>query len=447
MVRRKHGARRQTERSRYSTRLGVSRPGSRLDSFEKFSLLSRRNFLIGASALVGTILFKGVGAFASEHRPVKVGFMLSKDPEQALQADSLIAGFDLFLKEQGSSPIQIVKKDTGPDDHKTLEALAELLMKEEVQYLVGPLSLEGSEKCIHGLPSKKAILFVTNPCVRLLAGELCGPTTFRVRPNTYQSARPLGPWALKNIGTRVFLTGSDDEEGNEEADFFAFGFERSGGTFVNRTMVPPGSKDLDRIREEAAASKADFIFASFRGKDALRFLKTVRKASHALVKPVIGPESLTSYPRPLRTSTRAGIGVRTLAVLNDPVAFTGRIRNRIGREITDSARAAEGYDIAHVIAEASRQYDPGSGNAAQIAEFIAQMEIDGPRGRIRFDKNHEPILDVHVREWELIGDALKNKTIQKLGPCASLDFGCGRVGFPEKPASDPEEEPRESSSE
>ena len=136
-----------------------------------------------------------------------------------------------------------------------------------------------------------------------------------------------------------------------------------------------------------------------------------------------------------------------MAVLNNPAAFTDRIRKQIGREIADAARAAEGYDIAHVISQASRQYDPGSGNTARIAEFIAQMEIEGPRGKIRFDKNHEPVLDVHVREWELIGRAFKEKTVQELGTCASLDFGCGRVGFPEKPAAEPEEEPRDSSSE
>jgi ABC-type branched-subunit amino acid transport system substrate-binding protein len=156
---------------------------------------------------------------------------------------------------------------------------------------------------------------------------------------------------------------------------------------------------------------------------------------------VIGPESLTTFPEPLKGCGKACLGVKTLTTLKDPVAFTERIRRHTGLEIPDAARAAEGYDIAQIIYEVSGGLTRVPTETAELIKSIEQIEIDGPRGKIRFENNHEPIVDVRVQEWEISGKALRPKTVAELGTCLSLDFGCGRVGFPKKPLAEQEEEP------
>jgi len=172
------------------------------------------------------------------------------------------------------------------------------------------------------------------------------PSSFRVRPNTYQSAQPLSAWAVKNIGVRVFITGDDDTQGNEEADFFAYGFEKAGGAFVDRIMAAPGAGNIKPVLEAVTKSKPDVVFASFKRKSADDFLKAYRNSNPPLTSPVIGPESLTSWPSFPRGAGKAALGVRTLTTMVNPAEFAARVKKTTGKEVGDAARAADGYDIA-----------------------------------------------------------------------------------------------------
>jgi ABC-type branched-subunit amino acid transport system substrate-binding protein len=405
------------------------------------SRISRRVFLIWSVASAALIA-GGRSVRAAEPSPtVKVGFIIPEHGDLASEAKSLLAGFDLFLKEKGAEApsLQILKKDSGPDDAKILEAVTDLTINQEVTFLIGPPSLDGAEKTLRGVADAKAIVFVTNPAVRLVAGELCSPRIFSVRPNSYQAARPLAPWALKNVGLRVFITGDDDPLGNAEADFFAHGFEKSGGMFVDRVMVPVASGTVKTVLDAVAESKPDFVFASFRGQKAAAFLKAYRSATPRLNQPVIGPEALTAFPHTLTRVGKNCAGVRTLTTLKDPEKLVARIKEKLRQDVTDASRAAEGYDLAAIVcAVASR--NPLETDPSKLVEVIQQMEIEGPRGKLSFDPNHEPILDVMVQEWVPGAKGYTQKIVENLGPCRSLDFGCGRVGFPRRQESEPKEE-------
>ena len=357
------------------------------------------------------------------------------------ELDSLVAGFDLFVKEKGTGSLELLKKQAGPRDEKTLEALVQILTREDIRFLIAPDSVAGSEKCIHGLPEDKVILFITHPSVKLISGELCPPGVFRLTPNTFQAAKPLAPWALSSLGTKAFLTGQDDDQGNEEADFFAYGFERAGGTFTNRIMALHEAKAMAAIVREVREIKPDFVFASFRSKAAQTFLRQYHDGKSDPLPPVIGPESLASYPQPAQDLSKACDGVRTMGFVRDPVKFASQVRKKVGRNIASAERAAQGYDIAQVILKATEKLgSQGEGKVTELIEIIQELEIGGPRGKIRFDKNHEPILDAHIAQWEWNGKMLHRKLVTDLGECRSLDFGCGRVGFPSKPRPDEPED-------
>lgn len=402
--------------------------------------IGRRSFLKGAGASLAMFLVGTSSVRGAQSDAVRVGFIFPQQGIVAGEAAAMLAGFECCLKEKGGLSVEILRKDSGPEDQKTLEALAELLMKSQVQFLVCTPSLDGSEKILHASGDAPALIFVTNPSVRLEAGELCVPSSFRVRANTYQSAQPLAAWAIKNIGLRVFITGDDDTQGNEEADFFAYGFEKAGGAFVDRLMAAPGPGNMKLVLDAVTMSKPDLVFASFRRKSAEDFLKVYRSASPALTHPVIGPESLTAWPSFQRGAGKAAVGVRTLTTMVNPAEFTARVKKVTGKEVGDAARAAEGYEIAQIVLKASREVLQGSIGQAGLVKFVEEMELEGPRGKIRFDKNHEPILDFMVQEWALNGGAFSQKILANLGTCVSPDFGCGRVGFPKRPEKELKEE-------
>ena len=168
--------------------------------------ISRRDFLVVTGASAALVLGGRSVARAQDRPIVKVGFILPEHGPYSSEARSLLSGFEFFFKEKGSEApaIEILKKDSGPDDEKTLEALADLLMNREVRFLVGPSSAKGAEQTIQGVGGSNAILFVTNPAVRLVAGEMCLPGSFRLCVNSYQAAQPLAPWARRTSARPPF---------------------------------------------------------------------------------------------------------------------------------------------------------------------------------------------------------------------------------------------------
>lgn len=403
--------------------------------------ISRRTFLtwMGVTA---ALLTGGVPHVrASEPRAAKVGFVLPEEGPLAGEARSLAAGFELFVREKGrEAPLEIVKKDPGPSEENTLEVLASLLMNKEVQFLIGPLSLGAAEKAVHAVAGTEVIFFVCNPSVRLVPGEMCLSQSFRLCGSTYQYGQPLAPWAVKNIGLKAFITGTDDWMGNEQADFFALGIEKGGGLFADRIMVPEGAAGgLREVIEAVRATNPDFLFASFRDKHAQAFLKAFRKASPGLRQPIIGPNSLVEFPQQLSGDTRNAVGLRTLTTIRDPKALTDLIREKLDKRISHVSRAAEGYDIAQIICRAVLNLQAETSDLSRLIKVIEDMEVEGFRGKVRFDKNHEAILNMMVQEWELRGRTLYPKIVDDLGPISSPDFGCGRVGFPKRPDADSRE--------
>ncbi|MBI5571725.1 MAG: ABC transporter substrate-binding protein [Desulfomonile tiedjei] len=403
--------------------------------------ISRRDFLIYSAASATVLLAGPHPVHAEQSGPLKVGIILPETGPSAAEGKSMFAGFELCLKEKGSeaSRVEVHKKDPGPDDAQTLEAVAELVVNLKVSFLVAPPSLEGSVKTIHGLAGAKPILFVTNPCVRFVAGDVCVPTAFRVRPNSYQAAQPLAPWALRNVGKKVFIMGDDDPEGNEEADFFALGFERAGGTFLDRRMASPEAKEIEAVLEAAVKAEPDFIFASFRRDSAAAFLKALREAKPAIKQPVIGPESLTAFPLIVTDATTGWAGIKTLTSFRNPRDFVAAIKAKLQVDVADASRAAEGYDMAQAILRVAQQI-PQETDSDKIVDFIRGIEIDGPRGKITFDANHEAIVPVMVQEWVSKSDAVNQMIVQDLGEARSPDFGCGRIGFPRRPEDESEAE-------
>ncbi|MGO9123236.1 MAG: ABC transporter substrate-binding protein [Desulfomonilaceae bacterium] len=403
--------------------------------------ISRREFLVRVGA--GTVFLAGGFSIlhAEENQHLRVGLILPDQGPFAGDAKSLLSGFELFLKEKGTSAanIEILKRDPGPEDAKTVDAVADLVMNKRVHVLIGPPSLDGSEKVIHGLAAGNTLLFVTNPSVKLVAGEFCLPGSFRIGNNCYQAAHPLAAWSLKNIGKKAFLTGDDDETGNEQADFFAYGFERSGGAFTDRIMVPARSGKIKDVLDAIAKSKPDFVFASFRHEQSVAFLKAYKSATPTFAQPVIGPDSLTMFPRVLTDLGKNCTGVKTLTFMKNQEEFAGGIKKNLRREVTDVLRAAEGYDLAGIVFRIS-ELNPDQRGQTELIKFVSEIEIVGPRGKLRFDKNHEPILEAMVQQWIPEGQGFKQEIIENIGSSSSVDFGCGRIGFPKRPESGPADE-------
>ncbi len=145
------------------------------------------------------------------------------------------------------------------------------------------------------------------------------------------------------------------------------------------------------------------------------------------------------FPRVLTDLGKNCAGVKTLTFMKNQEEFAGGIKKNLRREVTDVLRAAEGYDLGSIISRISG-LNPDQRGQDELIKFVSEIEIVGPRGKLRFDKNHEPILEAMVQQWIPEGQGFKQQIIENIGSCSSVDFGCGRIGFPKRPESGPADE-------
>jgi len=271
--------------SRAASRQAVS-PPTPAETPNHAAIISRRDFLAGSTAAL-VLSALGTGRAAAGTSKLRVGFIIPETGPLAAEAASLFAGFQLFLKENGAvaSGIEVLKRDSGPEDQKTLEGLTEFVVNREVHVLIAPPTTEGSEKAIHAVTGSNVILLITNASVRWVGGEFCLPGSFRVCANNYQAAQPLAAWALKNVGRRIFITGEDDGQGNEQADYFAYGFERAGGTFGDRMMLSSATGKMQTVLDAIQRSEPNMVFAPFEETLPQDFSKRCARARQPRVCP------------------------------------------------------------------------------------------------------------------------------------------------------------------
>jgi ABC-type branched-subunit amino acid transport system substrate-binding protein len=226
---------------------------------------------------------------------------------------------------------------------------------------------------------------------------------------------------VEHLGQKVFVLAGPDQVANEQADFFAHAFEKAGGAFVDRLTVSPGAAAV--AVKAAAESGANVIYAALAGDQARDFLSAYTRNAAAAKIPLLGPESLAAFPKGF-TGT-----VRTLGSLKKPEELTSKIKQKLNVTPTHPVAAAEGYEIGMLIAAAVK----GAGPETKPPDVLAGLEITGPRGKLRFDKNHEPVFDVFVQAWSPAGGGYKFTIAKELGEADTPDFGCGKIGFPRRP--------------
>lgn len=374
------------------------------------------------------ILLAPSGISFAQNPTVKVGFIVPESGPAAQEMQSLIAGFDFYLKSNAPKlKFEIVKKNIARNETNVLETVAELLAK-DVRFLVGPPTDRAAELVAQGVSGHDVILFSTGASVKLGAGELCSNSTFQLSPNTWQTGYPLSAWCIEKLGTKAFITGDAAPTSNEQADFFAHGFEHSGGSFIDRAMADPGK--VPDVLKSIAKSDAEIVFAAFQGDSAAVFLKELGVLAPK-VKHVLGPESLV---RVKTINQKIAPSINFITDFKDSTQFSANIKKKIKKEIPDISRAAEGHDIASVIAQVAHEKDN-----KQAIQLIENMVVKSPRGEIRFDKNHEPLLEMTVCELVKTGKAA-TKAVADLGVVKTPDFGCGKVGFPKKTEPETKEE-------
>ena len=402
-------------------------------------LLSRRDFLISGVLTSAIVLSPLLGRAMEPERRTKMTFIYPEKGQMELEARSLMAGFDLSFQENGPCPVDILRKTYDQSLDVVLQEIQGSLRDADVNLIVCVADVEGSKKAVEKFAKSRAIVFLTNPSIELVCGEICLPNVFRSSPNNYVLAEPLAPWAVMNAGMKVFITGDDNRDTNEQADSFAFGFERAGGAFCDRVMVGSASGSIDSVVSSIRNSDADFVFAAFEKESALKFLQSMNTGDSQTRKTIIGPETLTLFNKMDQAVEETVTGVPTLTNIANVESLRSKISSKSDSMALSISRVAEGYDLGGIIDSLANGGASGPPDFETLIKTVSNSKINGMRGEFRFDKNHDAVVDSWVVTWAKDSKELRRKIVASLGASVSLDFGCGNVGYPNRPDAAPVE--------
>jgi branched-chain amino acid transport system substrate-binding protein len=246
----------------------------------------------------------------------------------------------------------------------------------------------------------KTLMIIPNAGANDATGAACAPNIFRSSFSNWQTTFPMGKVladaGIKNVATITWRYTA----GAEMIDAFAENFTKHGGKIAEKMTVPFPEVEFQALLTRVATLKPDAVFSFFAGGGAVKFVKDYAAAGLGKTIPLYGAGFLTDGT--LAAQGDAANGIKTTLHYADNldipanVAFLKAFKEKTGN--VGDIYAVQGYDAAALL-------DAGmaavGGDDKQRDKMIAAMgaaKIDSPRGPLSFNKAHNPIQNIYLRE-------------------------------------------------
>ena len=200
-------------------------------------------------------------------------------------------------------------------------------------------------------------------------------------------------------GVAVIVEALTDNRNRAASDIRSY-FTKSGGKIVEDLTLPFPEVEFQALITRIATLKPDAVFSFFAGGGAVKFVKDYAAAGLNKTIPLYGAGFLTDGTIPAQGEAANGIKTTLHYAdnLDNPanLAFLKAFKAKTG--LDGDIYAVQGYDAAAL-------FDIGlnavGGDAKAQDKMIAAMgaaKIDSPRGPLSFNKAHNPIQNIYLRE-------------------------------------------------
>lgn len=339
--------------------------------------------------------------------PIKVGVLFSQTGSTAVTERSMLNATLFSIGEVNEAggingrELVPVAYDPGGDTNSYHHMANLLLGENDVRVIFG----------CYMSSSRKAVL----RAVERHNGLLCYPAQYEgfeySRNAIYCGASPnqnsvqLGEYLLNNIGTRVYMVGSDYIWPRESDRIMSELVVKLGGDIIGRKYLPLGSEraHFAKLVQDIKQKKPDVIFCNFVGDCIVHFYQAFAEAGlDPLTMPIA---SLTTSESDIQQMGKAiGRGHITSAsyfqsesnAKNDDCVR--RYAKLYGEDAVTNMCWEAAYFQVQIIAEALR--NTNSDNVDILRPAVLGLEYDAPQGRVKIDPQN-----AHTHVWPKIGRA------------------------------------------
>ena len=355
-----------------------------------------------------TMLLAGLLALplaAEAQKPIKVGFPMILSGPGALFGAPALKGAEMYVEEINAKggvlgrKIELVPRDTKGSADEAVRVSRELILKENVDFLVGTLtSAEGPAVSVVAKENKIVFIAPIPKTDQLTAKDKLHPYVFRTAANTTMEGRSAAEIVAKWPVTRIGTISPDYAYGQDVTKSFVEHLKKIKPSvqIVDQQWPKLGEADYTPFINAQLAKKPEAVFSSLWGGHFVTFCKQAKplgyfdaiKYNMMAVAEAGSPESTKAmgadYPVGIWANTYDAFYWAETPAHRD---YTARLA-KFTKDEYPSSWAIQGYTGMQFLAEAIKK--AGSTESDKVSKALLGLTIDTPAGKqtIR-EKDHQ----------------------------------------------------------
>jgi branched-chain amino acid transport system substrate-binding protein len=382
--------------------------------------VTRRKFMAGTAAGAAAAAFDFPMPAIAQAAPFKLGLLTVKTGPLAQGGIQMEQGVLTYLKEKdytmAGRKVEFISADTGGNPAGTKTKVQELVERDKVDTILGPLAAFELLAITDYIAQNKM------PLLSLAAAEDMtqrrpNPYFIRASATSAQAMHPMADYAAKELKLkRVICISEDFAFGHEQMGGFQQTFEDNGGKILKKIWPPLVTPDYTPY--VAQIGDCDGVCQGFAGSNPLRFMKAY--ASAGLKFPVVSGET-GGDDALLKSFGEEAIGLMSCIPYTLDLETDGNHRFVQGMLKNFNTVPGQYAGLLYVncqVVEAGLK--ALNGDASDKTKLVAAMRAvnltDTPRGPVKFDHFGNVIGDFYVRklgkEGAKYGLSLWNKTVK-----------------------------------
>lgn len=353
-----------------------------------------------AAASVAMLAMAGTAAQADG---VRIGMITTlSGPGAGLGLDAR-DGFLLAMEHLGGQlggvPTEIIEADDTMQPDVAVQLTDRMIERDGVDIITGQI---WSNLALAQMPTvaRNDVFFISpNAGPSVLAGAQCNPWFFNAAWQNDNNHEAMGQHVNDQGFENVYLMAPNYPAGHDALA----GFKRFyNGTVIDEVYTQVGQLDYAAELATLRAAQPDAVYIFYPGGMGINFVRQYDQLGLKDSIPLFGPAFTFSQDN-LDAIGDAALGVMNTAQWSPDMdnevnqRFVADFRETYGR--LPSLYASQGYDTALLIDSALRAVG-GSVSADKDAfrDALRQADFQSVRGNFRFNNNHFPIQDFHLRE-------------------------------------------------
>ncbi len=367
--------------------------------------LTRRAVLSGAAGAATLAVASPLRSPAiAQQGPLKVGLMLPYTGTYAKLGQFIDEGFKLYVQQKGGKlggrDIAFVQVDDESKPEAATDNMNRLVGREKADVVIGTVHSGVAMAMVKVARDSKTLMIIPNAGANDATGPACAPNVFRSSFSNWQTTFPMGKVlaeaGVKNVATITWRYTA----GAEMIDAFAENFTARGGKIAEKLTVPFPEVEFQALLTRVATLKPDAVFSFFAGGGAVKFVKDYAASGLNKSIPLYGAGFLTDGTIPAQGE--AANGIRTTLHyadnLDNPtnVAFLKAFKDKTGKD--GDIYAVQGYDAAALLDVGLSAVGGDDKKRDTMIQAMGAAKIDSPRGPLSFNKAHNPIQNIYLRE-------------------------------------------------